>query len=97
MTDRHRALQQATVQAVLHGPGTTAPELRQAVARADGPEDLRALLAKVRTEAATVTDEDWAPLRAKYSEDELFELVVAGVVGTAERRLDAALAALEGA
>jgi hypothetical protein len=44
-----------------------------------------------------VTDEDWAALRAKVDEDGQFELVVAAALGAAGERLDAALAALEGA
>lgn len=97
MTDRFRALQQATVAAVLQGPATTPADLRQTVATGDPPDELRALVAKIRTEAWKVTDDDWAPLRARYTEDELFELVVAAVVGTADHRLQAALRALEGA
>lgn len=95
MTDKYRALQQATLDAVLRGPGTTSPALRQQVARgeapAEAPAELQALVRKIRTEAWRVTDEDWAPLAARYSEDELFELVVAAVVGAADHRLQAAL------
>ena len=91
MTDRYQALQQATLDAVLRGPGTTAPALRQQVARGEAPAGLEALVHKIRTEAWKITDADWAPLAARYSEDELFELVVAAVVGTADHRLQAAL------
>jgi hypothetical protein len=92
-----RALEEATAQAVLRGPGTTAAELRQAVARGEPPEDLRPLVDKIRRHAHRVTDEDLASLRDRYTEDQLFEVVVAAALGAAEARLHAGLRALEGA
>ena len=97
MDDRFRDLQQATAQAVLRGPGTTSAELRQAVARGEPPEELRALVDKIRRHAYRVTDEDLAPLRDRYTEDQLFELVVAATLGAAELRLRAGMRALEDA
>jgi hypothetical protein len=91
------ALKEDTAAAVLRGPGTTPPALRQALARGEPPEELRALVEKIRRHAYKVTDEDFAALRARYSEDELFEIVVASVIGAADDRLRAGLRALEDA
>lgn len=95
MDDAFRALKEATAAAVLRGPGTTSPELRQAMARGEPPDELRALVEKIRRHAYQVTDEDLAALRDRYSEDQLFELIVATVLGAADDRLRAALRALE--
>jgi alkylhydroperoxidase family enzyme len=95
MDDRFGELQAATGAAVLRGPGTTSPELRQAVAHGDPPEELRALVEKIRRHAYRVTDEDLASLGGRYTEDQLFELVVAAAFGAAEARLRAAMRALE--
>jgi len=65
------------------------------MARGEPPEELRALVDKIRRRAYEVTDEDLDALRARYSEDEIFELVVATVVGAADLRLRAGLKALE--
>ena len=42
-----------------------------------------------------MTDEDIDALRARFSEDQLFEVIVAAALGAAEFRLTAALNALE--
>lgn len=88
-------LEGATAAAVLRGPGTTSAELRQAVARGEPPEELRALVDKIRRHAYRVTDEDLAALGGRYTEDQLFELVVAATFGAAAERLRAGLRALE--
>jgi len=88
------ALKEGTVAAVLRGPGTTSVELRQALAWGEPPEDLRVLVEKIRRHAYKVTDEDIAALRARYSEDQVFEIVVATIVGAADERLRAGLRAL---
>jgi alkylhydroperoxidase family enzyme len=95
MSDRFAALRDATAEAVLRGPGTTPSALREAVARGEPPEELRALVEKIQRHAYKVTDEDLAALRGQYSEDQLFELVVAAAFGAAEERLRAGLRALE--
>lgn len=57
---------------------------------------LQALIGKVAKHAYRVTDEDVAAARASgLSEDEVFELVVCGAVGEANRQYDGALAALD--
>lgn len=79
---------------VLTGPGVTAAALRQAVARGDAPPELAGFVDKVRRNAYKVTDADIAALRAAgKSEDEIFELTIATVVGVALHRTDRALAA----
>ena len=97
MEDRFRVLKEAISEAVMRGPGRIPPEVRQAVARGEAPEELRPLVEKIRREPWKVTDEDLGALRARYSEDELFELMVATVCGAADERLQAAMKALEGA
>ena len=97
MTRSLEALRDATLSAVVRGPGTTSAELRAAVAHGEPPEELRALVDKVRRRAYAVTDDDVAALRTKYSEDQLFEIIVAAALGAADARLAAGLRALEGA
>jgi hypothetical protein len=95
--DKYQALREATTRSVLESKGESKAELRQAVFQNRAPEELKALVQKVRTEAYRVTDEDIQKLMAAYSEDALWEVLVAAVLGAADDRLRAALAALEGA
>lgn len=96
MDQRHRSLWQAVEDSVLRGDGHTAPALRQAAAAcAELPPDLAALVDKIHRHAYRVTDEDLAALRARHSEDELFEIIVAAALGAAAARLHAGLRALE--
>jgi hypothetical protein len=85
----------ATRATVMSGPGLTDPALRDQVAHGRPPADLEVLVEKIRDHAYTVTDEELKALGARYSEDQLFELIVAAAIGAAESRLTAALAALE--
>jgi hypothetical protein len=95
VTDRFRELKDATAAALLRGPGASPAELRQACARGEPPEGLRALVEKIERHAYKVTDDDLAALRATYSEDQLFEIILAAAFGAADRRLGAGLRALE--
>jgi hypothetical protein len=95
MPDRFEMMRAATAQAVLRGPGHVPPELRQAASRGEAPEDLRGLDAKIREAPWTVSDEDVAALRGPYTQDELFEIIVAASMGAADERLRAGLEALE--
>jgi hypothetical protein len=96
MHDRFEAGRRALEESVLRGPAVTAPGLRQRVAeRLDVPADLVALVDRIERHAYTVTDEDLAAATTRYSEDELFEIVVAAALGSALRRLRAGLQALE--
>jgi len=98
MDDRFEAGRRALEEAVLRGPGVTDPELRRRIAeRREIPADLVALVDKIERHAYTVTDEDLAAAKTKYSEDELFEIVVAAALGSALQRLHAGLRALENA
>jgi hypothetical protein len=93
--DRFAHLRNGTVQSVLHGPGTTSVALRQAVAAGNPPEDLATLVQKIRSRAYTVADRDLDVLRDRYTEDQLFEIIVAAACGAANERLAAARRALE--
>jgi hypothetical protein len=98
MVDRHESTRRLLEDAVLRGPGHLDSKLREAIAEGrDVPEPLRALLEKARHEAYKVTDADFAPLRARYSDDELFEAVVAATLGAALVRVRAGMKALEDA
>jgi alkylhydroperoxidase family enzyme len=88
-------LQAVTRRAVLDGPGSTDSELRRQVAAGQPPSELAALVQKIFDHAYRVTDDDVEKLRRHYTEEQLFELMIAAAVGASEYRLEAALAALE--
>jgi hypothetical protein len=94
--DKKRAAYQALVDSVLNGEGRASTEQRASAFRnADVPPPLRALIGKVVTSPAQVTDADFAAAKASgFSEDQLFELVVSAAVGQSARLYDAGLAAL---
>jgi hypothetical protein len=97
MKDRFEPARQAVEDAVLRSPGHSDPALRQAAAaHHEIPEELRPLVEKIRRHAYKVTDEDVAVLKAKYSDDQLFEIVLSAALGAAQDRLRSGLAALEG-
>jgi alkylhydroperoxidase family enzyme len=91
------SLQRATQNAVLDGPGHLDQSIRQQVALGRPPADVAVLVEKIRDRAYTVTDADIDALRARYSDDQLYELIVAAAIGAAGHRLQRALAALEDA
>ena len=96
MDDRFETSRRAIEDAVLRGPGHTDPDLRQRLAeRREVPEHLRALVDKIERHAYTVTDDDLATLKSRYTDDERFEIVVAASLGSALERLRAGLRALE--
>jgi hypothetical protein len=95
--DSLSSLRRATLQTVLDGPGHVDPPIRRHVALGQPPPDLATLVQKIRDHAYRITDADVDALRARYSEDQLFELIVAAAVGAADHRLQRALAALEDA
>jgi hypothetical protein len=91
-------LRRALEEAVLRRPGRTPPSLRQGVFARDAlPDELRVLVTKVHDHAYRVTDEDVAALRARYDDDQLYEVIVCAAVGAAGVRLDAGLRALDAA
>jgi alkylhydroperoxidase family enzyme len=97
MDDRFAALRNATASAFFHGSGATPTELREAIATGTPPRDLVDLVEKIWSRAYVVTDQDLNALRTGYSEDQLFEIIVAAAVGAAQERLAAACRALEDA
>jgi alkylhydroperoxidase family enzyme len=82
---------------VLDGPGATPTDLRRAVAFGTPPADLAALVQKIRWNARAVSDQDVDALKGRYTEDQLFEIIVAAAFGAAHERLAAARRALEDA
>ena len=94
--DPHASSRDAVLRTVLDGPGETDPSLRYAAAEGVGvPDDLRVLVEKIHQHAYRVTDEEIAALQARYSDDQLFELIVSAAVGASRKRLMAGLKALE--
>ena len=91
------ALRRATHDAVVEGPGRVDSVIRRHVAHGEPPADLAVLVAKIRDRAYTVTDADLDALRARYTEDQLFELIVAAALGAADHRIQRALAVVEDA
>ena len=86
---------------VLDGPGVSTPAERRA-ASGTGTEGLPpavvAVIEKVRRHAYKVTDEDIAALKAAgLDEERIFELTIAAAVGVSNRRLEAAMKAIEAA
>ena len=94
--DSKRAAHRALVDRVLNGEGRASAEQRARAFRNDGLlPPLQALIAKVATRPAQVTDADFATaLASGCTEDELFELVVCAAVGQSARQYEAGLAAL---
>jgi predicted RNA polymerase sigma factor len=98
ITDPHAALRARVLQTVLDGPGEADQAIRHAAADGRGvPAELQPLVDKIHAHAYKVTDDDFAELRAKYSEDQLFEIIVSAALGASRRRLDAGLEALRDA
>jgi hypothetical protein len=76
------------VAAVVHGPGVLPPRVRESLVGSAAPEGLAAFAAKVADGGLAVTDDDVAALLAAgYSEDAVFECVVAVAVAAARARL----------
>ena len=94
--DRKRAAFRALVDRVLNGAGRSSPEQRaRAFSDAGMPPPLGTLLGKVATRPVQVTDTDFAAAKAAdFTEDQVFELVVAAAVGQSARQYEAGLAAL---
>jgi alkylhydroperoxidase family enzyme len=94
--DPHSELRDRAFRTVFDGPGQSDPTLRNAVGEGDGvPADLQSLVDKIHRHAYKVTDDDLARLRARYSDDQMFEIVVSAALGASRKRLLAGLAALE--
>ena len=94
--DKKRAAHRALVDRVLNTAGRASPEQRaRAFSNAGVPPPLHALIGKVATRPAQVTDADFAAAKAAgFSEDQIFELVISAAVGRSARMYEAGLAAL---
>ena len=94
--DKKRAAFRVLEERVLTGDGRASPEQRAAAfTGADVPPGVQALVGKVAASPAQITDADFAAARAAgFTEDQLFELVVAAAVGQSARLYDAGVAAL---
>jgi hypothetical protein len=94
--DKKRAAFQALVDRVLNGEGRASAEQRaRAFDNADMAPPVDALIGKVATRPAQVADADFAAAKAAgFTEDQLFELVIAAAVGRSARLYEAGLAAL---
>jgi len=97
MVDRFASFRRATSSAVLDSNGETPAELRKSISRGEAPPELTALVEKIRFRAYTVTDADIDALRDRYSDDQLFEIIVAAAFGAASERLAAGHRALNDA
>jgi hypothetical protein len=96
MNDPHAAPRDRALGSVLHGPGQSDPEIRQAAASNHRvPSDLQALIGKVHAHAYRVTDEDVTAAKVKYGDDRMFEIIVSAAMGASKERLDAGLKALK--
>ncbi len=94
--DPHALLRNNLIARVLDGAGVAAPSQRRTAFEGQGaPPDLQALIDKVEAYAYKVTDDDLRRLQQKYSDDELFEMIVSAALGASERRLLAGLDALD--
>jgi hypothetical protein len=94
--DTKQAAYRALVDRILNGEGRASAEQRAHAFGNDGlSPPLDALIGKVATRPAEVTEADFAAARASgLSEDQLFELVICAAVGQSARLYEAGLAAL---
>jgi alkylhydroperoxidase/carboxymuconolactone decarboxylase family protein YurZ len=97
MDDRFASFRNATAAALLKGSGATPDNLREAIAGGSAPPELAALVQKIRSSPYAVTDQDLDALRNRYTEDQLFEIIVAAAFGAASDQIAAAHRALEDA
>ena len=97
MSDRFATLRAATASALLDAPGSRPADVRRAIADGTPPRELRSLVEKIRAHAYTVTDADLEALKHRYSEDQIFEIILAAAFGAADERLAAARRAVEAA
>ncbi|HKU74711.1 MAG TPA: hypothetical protein VJR02_12440 [Pyrinomonadaceae bacterium] len=79
--------------AVLSGPGSLPPHVRQAISEgARLPGALDVFVQKIVAEASILTDDDIAELhRAHYTDDQIFEAIVSAAVGAGLFRLESVL------
>ena len=82
--------------AVVSGPGSLAPEIRQAISEGTyNSSPLGAFAQKVAEHAFRVNDDDIRELhRAHYSDDQIFEAAVSAALGAGLYRLECVLTVL---
>ncbi len=90
------------ISSLLGSLGQTETSLRRAVfdrvrlENGEVPANIAALVKKIAVQPWAVTDDDISrACEAGYSEDQLFELILAAAAGAGVRRLDAGLRAME--
>lgn len=91
-----RSIHRRLVSRIVKGPGRAPADQRAcAFENAGLPEPVRPLLEKVAGRSAQVTDADFAAaVRAGFTDEELFELVIGAAAGESTRRYESGLAAL---
>jgi len=94
--DRYAHKMERLRYAVVAGPGSLAPDIRQAISEgAYSPTPLGAFARKVADHAFTVSDDDIRELHlARYSDDQIFEAAVSAALGAGLYRLERVLAIL---
>ena len=97
MEDRFARFRNATAAALLQGSGATPDNLRERLQAAALHQSSMALVQKIRSCPYAVTDQDLDALRIRYTEDQLFEIIVAAAFGAANDQIAAAHRALEDA
>jgi len=97
MEDRFASFRNATAAALRQGPGATPANLRDAITGGSPPPALVAIVQKIRSSPYAVTDQDLDALRSRYTEDQLFEIIVSAAFGAANDQIAAAHRALEDA
>src|SRR5262249_28248214 len=94
--DPNAVFRNELISRVLDGAGVATPSQRHVAFEGKGaPPELQALIDKIEAHAYKVTDDDLRQLQDRYSDDELFELIVTAALGASERRLLAGLEALD--
>ena len=78
--------------AVLSGPGSLPPHVRQAISEGAVSGELEVFVQKIVASASTLTDDDIRELhRAHYTDDQIFEAIVSAAMGAGLFRLDCVL------
>jgi hypothetical protein len=94
---RHADRRAALLDAAPESPGATDTALHAAVFRGNAvPQALAVYVQKLRSESSCLTENDVNRLiAAGCSEDAIFKVTIAGVLGVADERLQAGLRALK--
>ncbi|HEX3247850.1 MAG TPA: hypothetical protein VHS05_00375 [Pyrinomonadaceae bacterium] len=89
-TDPYAKKMERLRHAVVSGPGSLAPNIRQAISECSyGSSPLGAFAQKVAEHAFVVNDDDIRELhRAHYSDDQIFEAAVSAALGAGLYRLE---------